>query len=110
MAHGPPWLWRWGRRGPGRRPKPRAIRHDLKGMIFAPLDDNGTPITVNPIYILPDEVEALRLVYLLGLTQEEAAQSMGVSRGTLWRALSNGRKKMVQALVERRPLVVTGVK
>ena len=59
-----------------------------------------------PIYINPDELEALRLVYYLGLTQEEAAKKMGISRGTLWRALSSGRKKLVSALVERRPLIL----
>ena len=31
---------------------------------------------------------------------------MGVSRGTLWRALASGRRKVVQALIERRPLVM----
>jgi hypothetical protein len=42
---------------------------------------------------------------LEGLTQEKAASSMNVSRGTLWRLLESGRKKVVQALVEKRPLV-----
>jgi len=59
---------------------------------------------------MPDELEALRLVYFMGMTQEEAAKAMGVSRGTLWRALSSGRRKVIQALIERRPLVITEVK
>jgi len=50
----------------------------------------------------------LRLVYLEGRTQEEAAKLMKISRGTLWRALDSGRRKLVQALVERRPIVLTG--
>ena len=74
---------------------------------FVPLDERGLPLPGEPIYIMPDEYEALRLVYLEGLTQEEAAKKMGVSRGTLWRTLSSGRRKLVQALVERRPIVVT---
>ncbi len=60
-----------------------------------------------PVVVAPDELEALRLVYYLGLTQEEAAQRMGVSRGTLWRLLSSGRKKVIAALVEGRPLSLT---
>ncbi len=55
---------------------------------------------------MPDELEALRLVYLEGLTQEEAAKRMNVSRGTLWRMLNSGRRKVVQALVELRPIVI----
>ncbi len=107
MEGGPPWRWCWGRRGPGRRPKPRTIRFKPFDMVFAPLDPSGNPVEGEPIVLTPDELEALRLVYLLGLTQEEAAKAMGVSRGTLWRALSSGRRKVVRALVEKRPLVIT---
>jgi len=61
----------------------------------------------DPVELMPDELEALRLVYFLDLNQEQAAQRMGVSRGTLWRALSSGRKKIIKAIVERRPLVIS---
>jgi len=57
--------------------------------------------------LTPDEVEALRLVYLEDLTQDEAAAKMGVSRGTLWRIVEAARKKLVQALVEGRPIIVS---
>ena len=60
----------------------------------------------DPIYVMPDEYEALRLVYLEKLTQEEAANKMGISRGTLWRILDNGRRKIIQALVEKRPIII----
>jgi len=53
-----------------------------------------------------DELEALRLVDYLGLNQEEAARQMGVSRGTVWRLLDSGRKKVVAMLVEHKQLVV----
>jgi len=110
LVHGPPWRWCWGRGGRGRRPKPRLIGHGIRGLVFAPLNDEGLPLTSDPILIMPDELEALRLVYFMGMTQEEAAKAMGVSRGTLWRALSSGRRKVIQALIERRPLVITEVK
>ena len=80
----------------------------LGRLFFAPLDDLGNPLSSPPIYLRPDEFEALRLVYLEGRTQEEAAKLMKISRGTLWRALDSGRRKLVQALVERRPIVLTG--
>jgi len=59
------------------------------------------------LVVLPDELEAMRLVYLEGLTQKEASERMGISRGTLWRLLDSGRKKVVKALVEKRPIVLT---
>ncbi len=45
-----------------------------------------------------DELEALRLCDAEGLTQEEAGQSMGVSRGTIQRILTVARKKTSTAL------------
>ena len=102
----PPWRWCWRREGRGRRPKPRFIGFQPSRVVFVPLDESGCPVNNEPIYLNPDELEALRLVYYLGLTQEEAAKRMGISRGTLWRALSSGRKKLVSALVERRPLIL----
>lgn len=53
-----------------------------------------------------DELEALRLIDYQGLTQEEAAERMGISRGTVWRCLDSARKKVVAMLVERRELIV----
>ncbi|MCD6368825.1 MAG: DUF134 domain-containing protein [Thermoproteales archaeon] len=103
----PPWRWRWGQRGRGRPPKDRIIGFKSGRFSFVPFDVHGLPIPGEPIYLNPDELEALRLVYFEGLTQEEAAQRMGVSRGTLWRALDSGRRKLVQAIVEKRPLVFT---
>ena len=98
--------WRWRLRGRGRPPKDRLIHMRLSRFAFAPLNDDGMPMLGQPIHLRPDEFEALRLVYFEGYTQEEAAAMMKISRGTLWRALSSGRRKLVQALIERRPIVV----
>ncbi len=53
-----------------------------------------------------DELEALRLVDYHGLTQEEAAEKMMISRGTVWRCLDSARKKVATMLVEGRELVI----
>ena len=61
-----------------------------------------------PHYILElydFELEALRLVDLEGLTQEEAAQEMkpendSLSRGNINRYLQNAREKVVKALLQ----------
>jgi len=45
------------------------------------------------------ELEALRLVDLEDLNQEEAAAMMGVSRKTLWNDLHKARKKVTNALI-----------
>jgi len=45
-----------------------------------------------------DEIEALKLCDLDGLTQEEAGRRMGVSRGTVQRILSSARRKAAEAL------------
>ncbi len=64
------------------------------------------PPELRPIELRADELEALRLVDLEGLTQEEAGKQMGVSRGTVWRLLESGRKKVVRAIIEGRPIVI----
>ncbi|HEC89044.1 MAG TPA: DUF134 domain-containing protein [Thermoplasmatales archaeon] len=55
-----------------------------------------------------EELEALRLVDLEDLTQEEAAARMGVSRKTLWIDLQRARKKVVSALVYGYPIHIHG--
>ncbi len=54
-----------------------------------------------------DEVEALRLCDLEGLTQEQAGKQMGVSRGTVQRILTTARKKMASAIVNGEALILT---
>ncbi len=59
-----------------------------------------------PIFIDKAELEALRLVDLVGMYQEKAGRIMGISRGTIWRLLVSARKKLVQSIYEARPLVI----
>ena len=55
-----------------------------------------------------DELEALRLCDSEGLSQQQAAEAMGVSRGTVQRTLSSARKKVANALVAGKALVLKG--
>jgi predicted DNA-binding protein (UPF0251 family) len=55
-----------------------------------------------------DELEALRLCDLLGLSQEEAGARMGISRGTVQRLLASARAKVADALVHGKALVLEG--
>lgn len=92
---------RRGRRG--RFPKPVSIGRFPAVDGFNPFPQSD----LEPIYIEPAELEVLRLVDLEGLSQEEAGERMGVSRGTIWRLLQSARKKSAQALTEARPLLVS---
>ena len=53
-------------------------------------------------------VEAIRLVDLLDLTQEEAARQMGVARATVQSIYGSARKKLALSLVEGRELRIGG--
>ncbi len=62
---------------------------------------SGIPLSQIEIRMLGlDELEAMRICDSEGKQQEEAAEIMGVSRGTIQRLLESGRKKMVDALVQ----------
>lgn len=96
--------WRW-MRGKGRgRPSSDIIIHILpaiRRMVPDPL------ITERPVVLSYPELEALRLVDLKNLSYEDAARKMGTSRGTVWRLVKAGRSKIVEAIVEGRPLLVS---
>lgn len=92
---------RRGRRG--RIPTPVYIDHQSVAEAFIPQPAGDRP----PIFIEPAELEALRLVDLEGLSQEEAGVRMGVSRGTIWRLLHRARKKIAQAITEGRRINIS---
>jgi len=62
---------------------------------------------LEPIYLEPAELEAIRLVDSEGLSQDSAGKRMNVSRGTVWRLLHSGRQKVSQALTEGRPIHIS---
>ncbi len=62
----------------------------------------------NTVILTLEELEALRLVDLEDLTQEEAGAMMGVSRKTLWNDLQRARKKVVNALVNGYTIRIEG--
>jgi uncharacterized protein len=55
-----------------------------------------------------DELEAIRLVDLEGLSHEQAADVMGVSRQTVGRVLERGRAKVAEALVAGKAILIGG--
>jgi len=95
-------MYRRRRRGRrGRPPKPVRIGVTPPAGGFYPLNP---PTDQEPVYLEPAEIEVLRLVDQEGLSQEEAGERMGISRGTVWRLLQSARKKVAKALTEGRPI------
>ena len=76
--------------------KPRTCGCRLKGKAYKPA---GIPMKdIEKITLYRDELEALKLCDMDGLTQVEAGSRMGISRGTVQRILSSARKKVATAL------------
>lgn len=55
-----------------------------------------------------DELEAIRLVDLEGMYQEQAAEKLGVSRQTLGNILESARRKITDFLVNAKALTIEG--
>jgi len=103
--------YRFGRRHGRRGRIPKVVNIARQPTIegLTPLSKSARALyngSARTIYIDSAEIEAQRLVDLEGLSQEEAGESMGVSRGTVWRLLQAARKKVAQSLVEGRPLLI----
>ena len=71
---------------------------------FGPLDAGGQ----GRITMAVEEYEAIRLIDLLGCTQEECAGQMGVARSTVQQVYDAARKKLARSLVEGARLVIDG--
>ncbi|MCI0469160.1 MAG: DUF134 domain-containing protein [Nitrospirae bacterium] len=79
----------------------------MKGQIFKPA---GVPTNhLKCVNIFQDELEAMRLCDLMGLTQEEAGEKMQISRGTVQRLLSSARKKLTFAITDARAIFIKPV-
>jgi predicted DNA-binding protein (UPF0251 family) len=63
-------------------------------------------VDLQTIRLQRGELEALRLCDLEDLEQAAAGIRMGVSRGTIFRLLQSGRRKVVSAIVENKALVI----
>lgn len=86
--------------------KPRLVRESPKADYYKP---RGIPLVdLEEVSVTIDEMEALRLVDLEGMYQEDAAREMGVSRQTLQRMLTESRARVVEALVGGKALRIEG--
>ncbi len=86
---------------PGRR-KRRNCRNFNGGRNFKP---SGIPAyKLEKTLLRLDELEAMRLCDWDGKSQIEAAEAMGISRGTVQRLLLSGRSKIMDVLLHTKEL------
>ncbi len=88
----------------GRRSGPRRIGFSPEYLCFKPCGKRGR--SLEQVMLGHDEMEALRLADFEGLYQEVAAQKMGISRSTFSRIVSEARKKVADALLHGKTIVV----
>ncbi|KXL51855.1 hypothetical protein CLNEO_27110 [Anaerotignum neopropionicum] len=62
----------------------------------------------NPVIMAVDEYETIRLIDLVGYTQEECAGQMHIARTTVQGIYNEARKKMADALVNGKVLYIEG--
>lgn len=89
--------------------RPHACRRILglsSAVCFKPA---GIPLSaLETVTLRLDEREAVRLADLEGMYHEQAAASMGVSRQTFGNIVESARRKIADALVNGRALVIEG--
>jgi len=86
--------------------KRRALTREPRPAIYKPA---GVPLDeLHAVTLLHEELEALRLADLEGLSQTEAAEQMGVSRSTFQRIVTQARHQVALALAEGYALQIEG--
>jgi uncharacterized protein len=86
--------------------KKRILAHTPRAVVYKPA---GVPLgQLRQVSLLQEELEALRLAGLEGLTQTQAAERMGISRSTFQRIVAQARHRVAQALVQGHALHIEG--
>ena len=69
----------------------------------------GVPMReLEPVILLYEEYEAIRLADYENLTQEEASKKMNISQPTFFRLLDSARKKIANALINGKAIKIEG--
>lgn len=86
--------------------KDRIVTCDPAISYFKP---RGVPLRqMEEVRLTIDQMEAIRLADLEGLSQEEAGARMGVSRATFGRIIQRARKVVAEALIHGKAILMEG--
>jgi predicted DNA-binding protein (UPF0251 family) len=89
------------------RPKNNRIIHEPP--LFTEFKPVGYPgRALEQILLYLDEFEAMRLADFVGMSHEEAADEMGISRSTFSRLIEKSRKKIAEFIFQGRLLTIDG--
>ena len=89
-------------------PRPRKNRkvcHFPQTVSFLPEEDIGNQ---EPVFLTVDEYETIRLIDKQGFSQEQCCIFMEVARTTVQQVYASARKKLADAIVDGRPLLIGG--
>ena len=89
-------------------PRPSKCRRVCAAPRQAEFGPAGCACGGQPVLLQLDEYEVIRLIDLEGMTQEQCARQMEVARTTVTGIYDSARRKIAQALVEGRRLVIGG--
>jgi predicted DNA-binding protein (UPF0251 family) len=83
-----------------RPPKKRYVKHRLSYQVFGPLDADADCREANGCVSLSiDQLEAMRLADLEGMSHNDAAEFMKISRQTFGRIIEQARQTVTLALI-----------
>jgi predicted DNA-binding protein (UPF0251 family) len=89
--------------------RPKQKRTVTKPPIMEGFKPFGIPMTeMEPLVLLYEEYESIRLTDYMKYTQEEAAVHMKVSRPTFTRIYENARQTIAKAFVEGKAIFIEG--
>ncbi len=90
-------------------PRPTVKRLIVKPPVMEGFKPFGIPMTdLEPVILLYEEYESIRLSDYEGLTQEQSAEKMNVSRPTFTRIYEKARRTIAQAFVEGKAIFIEG--
>lgn len=87
--------------------RPKKNRRICTTPAFSCFKPNGVPLAgLETVNLLAEELEALRLADMEGLSQQESADSMGISRQTFGNMVNRARHKVALCLVHSHALML----
>lgn len=88
----------------GRKRKSRNINADHSSIAFKPVGIRRE--LLETVIIYEDEMEAIRLADYESMYQQESATKMNISRSTFSRLVESARKKIADALLNQKAIIV----